>query len=184
MTEFFTSDHHFFHHNIIKYCERPFSSIKDMHEVMIERWNVVVKPLDIVYYLGDFGLCHKHKLREIMEMLNGEKILIKGNHDGHSKRSYIEKVGFKDVMPSLVVKDLHLCHYPRKGDTQQEDRYNLRRLNLTEDQWLICGHVHQAWRIKGRDFNVGVDVNNFFPIRLDNLLLEIEQKEVEYERKN
>lgn len=184
MAEFFTSDHHFFHHKVIEYCSRPFIGVKDMHAVMIERWNAVVKPLDIVYYLGDFGLSHKHKLREIMESLNGDKILIKGNHDGHSRRAYIEKVGFKDVVPSLFVHDLYLCHYPRVGDTQKEERYNLRRLQLDEKQWLICGHVHDAWRINGRDFNVGVDVNDFYPVRLDNLLLEIEQIEAEYAREN
>lgn len=184
MAEFFTSDHHFFHENVIKYCNRPFSSVKDMHAVMIDRWNAVVNPGDLVYYLGDFGLCHKHKLREVMEQLNGKKILIKGNHDGHSRKSYIEKIGFGDVLPSLMLHGLALCHYPRKGDTQEEDRYNLRRMKLPEDQWLICGHVHQSWRIRGRDFNVGVDVNSYYPLKLDNLLLEIDQIEVQRARTN
>ncbi len=184
MAEFFTSDHHFFHHNIIKYCNRPFSGIKHMHEVLIDRWNALVKPGDTVYYLGDFGLCHKHKLREILEQLNGDKILIKGNHDSHSRSAYIEKVGFKDVVPSLFVHDLYLCHYPRKGDSKEEDRYNLRRLQLDEKQWLICGHVHDSWRINGRDFNVGVDVNGFSPVSLKQIQVEILQLEECYEREN
>ncbi len=155
-----------------------------MHACMIERWNAVVKPLDIVYYLGDFGLSHKHKLREILESLNGEKILVKGNHDAHSKRAYIEKVGFTYVVPSLFIHDLYLCHYHRVGDTQAEERYNLRRLQLDEKQWLICGHVHDAWRINGRDFNVGVDVNDFYPVSLKQIQQEILQLEEEYARKN
>lgn len=184
MTEFFTSDHHFYHANIMKYCNRPFTNVKDMNGVMIDRWNAVVRQGDLVYYLGDFGLSHKHKLREIMEQLNGEKLLIKGNHDGHSRASYIEKVGFIDVLPSCYLDDLALCHYPRSGDTEEEEKYNLKRMQIPDDKWLICGHVHDAWRIKGRDFNVGVDVNNYYPVRIDNLLLEIAKKEVEYARKS
>ena len=53
---FFTSDHHFYHTNIIKYCQRPFQSVEEMNEVMVERWNAVVGKNDTVYYLGDLEL--------------------------------------------------------------------------------------------------------------------------------
>ena len=56
MTIFFTSDHHFGHYNVIKYCNRPFTSAQQMDEIMILRWNETVLPDDEVYYLGDFAM--------------------------------------------------------------------------------------------------------------------------------
>ena len=56
---FFTSDHHFYHSNIIKYCQRPFHSVEEMNEEMIRRWNSVVGVDDTVYYLGDFSLAKR-----------------------------------------------------------------------------------------------------------------------------
>jgi calcineurin-like phosphoesterase family protein len=59
MTIFFTSDTHFNHKNIIKLCNRPFTSIEEMNEKIIENWNNIVKPEDIVWHLGDFALIWK-----------------------------------------------------------------------------------------------------------------------------
>ena len=53
---YFTSDHHFWHTNIIQYCNRPFVSIEEMNEVLIQNWNDLVLPEDEVYYLGDFSM--------------------------------------------------------------------------------------------------------------------------------
>ena len=77
---YFTSDHHFYHSNIIKYCNRPFATVEDMNEEMIKRWNEIVQPQDIVYYLGDFSLA-KRPVELFLPRLNGEKLLIMGNHD-------------------------------------------------------------------------------------------------------
>ena len=77
---FFTSDHHFYHTNIIKYCNRPFQSVEEMNEEMVKRWNSVVNPGDTVYYLGDFSLA-KRPVEVFVPRLNGEKHFIMGNHD-------------------------------------------------------------------------------------------------------
>lgn len=53
---YFTSDHHFWHENIISYCKRPFASVEEMNEKMVQYWNDVVKDKDEVYYLGDFSM--------------------------------------------------------------------------------------------------------------------------------
>ena len=78
---FFTSDTHFGHTNIMKYCKRPFETVEEMDQTIIDNWNSVVRPEDIVFHLGDFGFCGSLRLREIVDQLNGKIYLITGNHD-------------------------------------------------------------------------------------------------------
>jgi calcineurin-like phosphoesterase family protein len=75
------SDTHFNHANIIKYCDRPFKDPAQMNEVMIENWNAVIKPTDIVYHLGDVYMGDKQRAGEILRQLHGRKRLVLGNHD-------------------------------------------------------------------------------------------------------
>jgi calcineurin-like phosphoesterase family protein len=85
---FFTSDTHFNHANVIKYCVRPFASIEEMNRVMIERWNAVVGPEDTVYHLGDFAMGKPSEWPAFLRQLNGaKKILIRGNHDRSSRQT-------------------------------------------------------------------------------------------------
>ena len=82
---FFTSDTHFNHANVIKYCARPFASLEAMNREMITRWNAVVGPEDTVYHLGDFAMGKSSEWPGFLRQLNGaRKILIRGNHDGNS----------------------------------------------------------------------------------------------------
>lgn len=90
------ADTHFNHKNIIKYCNRPFSSIEEMNETLINNWNSVVKNNDRVFMLGDFCLSGKDKIIKIGNQLNGRKTLIIGNHDSASLRVYYE-AGFEMV---------------------------------------------------------------------------------------
>ena len=78
---FITSDNHFNHKNIIKYCDRPFDSVEEMNEAMIERWNETVSKDDVVLHLGDFCKGNVWMIKQIRERLNGTIILIIGNHD-------------------------------------------------------------------------------------------------------
>lgn len=85
--DYFTSDTHFNHANIIKYCNRPFSSVDEMNMALVGRWNEVVKPTDRVFHLGDFAM-GKHADAVIwFASLNGEKHLISGNHDSKTVRT-------------------------------------------------------------------------------------------------
>src|SRR3989338_4547577 len=81
MNIFITADHHFNHKNIIEYCKRPFKTVEEMNNTMIEKRNKKVGKDDLVIHLGDFALGNKEKVGEIRKMLNGKIILIKGNHD-------------------------------------------------------------------------------------------------------
>ena len=77
----FTSDTHFGHQNILKYTDRPFSSVEEMDEALIENWNNRVGDDDEIYHLGDVALCSPNKLRKVLARLKGKIYLIRGNHD-------------------------------------------------------------------------------------------------------
>ena len=86
--DWFTSDLHFAHSNIIKYCNRPFKDTKEQDRVIIYNWNSVVKPEDKVYLLGDIGFGSIQYIEHCISQLNGEIHLGIGNHDHHYIKDY------------------------------------------------------------------------------------------------
>lgn len=78
---FFTSDTHFYHSNIIWFCNRPFANVEQMNEAMIRNWNSVVGQDDVVFHLGDFCLGGSAEWIMILDRLNGHIHLVLGNHD-------------------------------------------------------------------------------------------------------
>ena len=92
---FYIADLHFSHFNCLRFDNRPFSTIEEMDEALINNWNSVVSDEDTVYILGDMFWCKVDKSIEILKQLNGKKRLIKGNHDRcHDNRfkKYFEKI--------------------------------------------------------------------------------------------
>lgn len=186
----FSSDHHFGHANIIKYCNRPFGSVAHMDEALIHLWNEVVGPDDKVYYLGDFSLARIEYIEPIVQRLNGKKILVHGNHDRTFPTSkkptpisrYID-IGFEEVcLEKLITLPLHgvaqqvkLSHLPYAplDPTEEVDRRYLHMRPKDEGHLLLHGHIHQHWKKSqcGRMINVGVDVWDYKPISIS----EIEQ---------
>ena len=104
----FTSDSHWNHANILRYCGRPFASIDQMNECFIENWNKVVGPDDHVYHLGDMFFKDFQKSAQILHKLNGFIHLIRGNHyrtDEHMAKCHPYKIAwFKDYF-ELKVND-------------------------------------------------------------------------------
>jgi calcineurin-like phosphoesterase family protein len=96
------ADTHFGHSAVIKYSDRPFSSAKHMEEVLIQNWNKKVKNGHDVIVLGDFALTAKVECERICKQLNGNKLLIKGNHDSHSNE-YYKYCGFAEVSKYPIV---------------------------------------------------------------------------------
>lgn len=127
-----TSDSHFCHANIIKYCNRPFKDVEQMNSELIRRWNSVVAPNDIVYHLGDLYLGPADRAHALFSALNGYIILIRGNHDRHSKDWYLER-GIAEMHPSLFLdsygKRILLTHEPNKGVGEDYDLH-------------FFGHIH------------------------------------------
>ncbi len=151
------ADSHFFHKNIIKYCNRPFCSTLEMNEVLIKNWNSVVKNSDRVFMLGDFCLAGKDQIIEVGRQLNGRKTLILGNHDHASLKTYYE-AGFEMVSkyPILIEDKFLLSHHPRQ---------------VGADLYLIYGHIHDNPLEQKIDnsFCVSVERINYTPISLDEI---------------
>jgi len=159
----FTTDPHYGHWNIVKYCNRPFSSIEEMNKTLIDKWNSVIKPEDLVYVVGDITMSYsKKKMKEIFDQLNGEKILIKGNHD---KKATIPIDSFVEIHDRLHITgenyDFILVHDPAEAAANHET-----------DQKYICGHLHSypEDRMYRNWFDAGVDGNNFTPISLEEII--------------
>lgn len=176
MRTFFTSDPHFWHRNVIEFCQRPFSSVEAMNEGLIVRWNATVDEGDEVWVLGDVAFCGSIELRKIIPRLNGYKRLVMGNHDWKYKPTRWIEFGFADVMTVGSVKAkvpggvVMLSHFPYHGggDHMQEERYAEHRLH-DKGHWLLHGHVHTGWKKKKNMINVGVDVWDYRPVALETI---------------
>lgn len=158
MTIFFTSDTHFGHNNIIDYCKRPFASVQDMNERMVDGWNKTVKATDTVYHLGDVAF---HNF-ECIERLNGKIKLVPGNHD-HERAKKVMHL-FDEVLPEVhylkVDKERRfvLCHYPFES-WRREYKYHLH------------GHTHGTAGVKHNRLDVGVDALKWFaPMPIDDIM--------------
>lgn len=157
----FTSDHHFYHHNIINYCHRPFHNLSDMNSKMIEYWNQNIHVNDTVYHLGDFAFWGK-KLdhQELFHSLKGKKHLIQGNHD----HDHVRKLPWLSISYYLELKIqeyfLILSHFP----FEQWNKQYYGSIHLH-------GHCHGTLKRKvSHRIDVGVDTHQFKPYHLDEIL--------------
>lgn len=170
----FTSDTHFNHSQIIKYCDRPYENQNDMNEDMIARWNAIVKPEDTVFHLGDFAFTSNiDTIREIVSRLNGEIFLILGNHDiqnGFYRDSVREIFGerMRSLLDIQVWDDeqddwqaITLCHF-RMGTWHRSNK----------GAWNLFGHSHgttEEKHCKPMQIDVGVDCHDMNPVSYDKV---------------
>lgn len=112
--KFYISDLHIDHANVLWFDNRPFKDVEEMNSELIRRWNDVVSDGDLVYILGDMFWCVPKKAMPIMEQLNGQKILVKGNHDRWHDSKF-DKM-FVKIDEYIETEDngkkIVLCHYP------------------------------------------------------------------------
>jgi calcineurin-like phosphoesterase family protein len=187
MSLFFYSDPHFGHKNVIKYCNRPFSSVEEMDQELIKRYNTIVGPYDHVVWVGDCFFHKKKKAcKEILDQLNGTKSLIRGNHDLHPQQMI--KMGFSSVQEVSWIKlgnhTVQLCHYPFKPWDFKNlnlswfnqwfiQRYELRFRNLrpkNNGQFLIHGHTHDKRKFRKNQIHVGVDAWAYAPVSAEEII--------------
>jgi calcineurin-like phosphoesterase family protein len=157
---FVISDTHFLHDNIIKYCNRPFNSVEGQDKVLVRRWNnIVLSKDDIVIHLGDFALHKDSKaVEEIINSLNGRKILILGNHDRKSTHWYLTH-GFSFVCDSFVLDGILFTHRPVE--------------KIEKWKFNIFGHIHDKVLQKYTDSRyicVSVERISYTPVLLDSLI--------------
>ena len=160
------ADPHFNHKNIIKYCDRPFSSVDEMNKVLIKNWNNVVKKENRIFVLGDFCLSGKDKLIEIGRQLNGRKTLILGNHDSASIKTYYE-AGFEMVSKyPIFLKGFLLSHGPIPDCRFINIHGHIHNKSIEEIDYLYLDKMPE---LKELYYNVGVDTNNFRPVSFKDI---------------
>lgn len=173
-----------------------------MNEVMVQKWNEVVKPEDTMYYLGDFSMAFR-SVELFTNRLNGTKILVHGNHDFTHKRhpksrtlenhqkwvqKYIDN-GWESIQDELIIEyggvkfKLHHLPYPFVGETEHEDKYDKYR-PVDDGTILLHGHIHEKGLVQRSSngtlmINVGVDVWDFKPVSIDQILEIVKQNEHE-----
>lgn len=184
--KWFTSDPHWGHFNVIKYCNRPFLSVQEMHQRLIQEWNSRVSTQDDVYVLGDW--CMNPKWYFTFKLLNFKHlVLVLGNHDSKSKliKKLSEGGELHHLSNSIELVDNYILNL------QSNDFYMTHRpINCSDTIPTLCGHVHEKWKFmpagssiteysrskeaasqrgttkitKVPILNVGVDVHDYRPI--------------------
>lgn len=156
---FLISDLHLDHTNIIRYCNRPFSSTEEMNNTIIKNWNRVVKKDDVVYFIGDLGFGRNSRPIDYwLKKLNGNIIFIRGNHESSTKFKLwnYKKLKYKHI-------NFYLVHDSKDAPKDWNG-------------WIIAGHHHnnnlrEFPFINGekRTINVGVELINYTPLDIDDL---------------
>lgn len=167
---FFTSDEHYWDPNIIRNARRPFGTVPEMNEELVQRNNSVVKKGDIVYHLGDgFIRCTVEEALKIYRRLNGQHFWIEGNHKDVDKK-LASHFGWYKTMYCLNMKDhprIVLCHYAMRTWSASH-----------KGSWQLYGHSHGKLPEDPRllSFDVGVDVWNFTPVSLGQVVEKMTKK--------
>ena len=185
MKRFYISDWHYGHENILRLDNRPFKTVEEMNSALVDNWNSVVSPGDIVYVLGDMFWCKSSEAIPVLEKLNGQKFLIRGNHDRSNDGSFMRKFAKVTEYLEVLDNDRHvvLCHYPIPCFK-----------NHFYGWYHLYGHVHTTfeWKMMEQDkalmrkiyscpcemYNVGamLPYMNYTPRTLDEIL-EANQEE-------
>ena len=183
----FTSDLHFWHKNICKYCGRPYETVEEMNADIVNNWKQLVKDDDTVFVLGDLGFCGIEKLRAEIEQLPGQIYVIQGNHDSNKNLAKLKEEGLiKDYCKIQYItiigdeecpeQDLTLCHFP------MIDWYNKEK-----GSWMVHGHQHQLPETPScsvKHWDVGLDKNYGRPITFEQLKINITKQYVEHSQQS
>lgn len=160
----FISDTHFGHTNVIRYSNRPYRDAEEMDASIIANWNSKVQPGDNIYHLGDVFFCSEERAHRILDQLNGVIHLIYGNHDKLIKRSESLRKRFAKISDyrelTIDGQSLVLCHYPMI--TWNKSHHG---------SWMLHGHSHGSCKypFEAKIHDAGVDQNGYFPISFDDV---------------
>lgn len=181
---FLTSDLHIGHGNILNFCNRPYESLKEMHEDIIVKWNSAVGPDDIVIELGDmFWWNSRHEVKKFISKLNGTIYIVAGNHDMDIKTLFelcpSEKVTILDDINQFFVSNTGIS----KVVEFWVSHFPLATWSHFEHAPSFFGHIHsgplsgsqvdipgQDLILKKNQIDVGADNWNYTPVELTVLL--------------
>ncbi len=198
---YFTSDLHFGHRNVIRFCGRPFQNEKEMGEAMIRNWNSVVQEDDIIINLGDtFWFNDRHGVKKVMSKLQGIKYFILGNHCEKKQYELCDDPNlticsditvfyirgeqsdprFQYLAQDGTIKtrtyELVCCHYPCTCYSHSGN----------PNTYMFFGHIHsqrdqpmtefgEAIRLPHNHYmDVGADRHNYTPVEFFDLLVEVD----------
>ena len=154
---------------------RPFKDAEEMDEVMVQRWNERVRPHDKVYHLGDVVIARKSL--DTLRRLNGDKVLIKGNHDIFKIHDYLEH--FRDVRGYHVLNGLILSHVPVHPESLARfgcsihGHLHANRVMKAQGVDAATGEVIYGNEIDPRYFNVSVEHTDYAPILFEDACKKI-----------
>lgn len=163
MTIWFTSDQHFGHAGIIKYCRRPFADVDEMNEALVQRFNSVVSDRDDVYHLGDFAFSDPALW---LARLKGRRHhLILGNHD-YKRLNGIRLATFSSVQDVAYLRHdgyrIFMSHYAHRTWR-----------NSIHGSLHVYGHSHGNIEDFNRSMDVGVDRWNFMPVAMEHVIARL-----------
>ena len=166
---YYVGDLHFGHQSAIKFDNRPFSSVEEMDQILIELWNKKIGNKDLVYVVGDFAYRNTKSFDWYLKQLKGKKYLIIGNHDNKLLKDSTAISYFEGVDKMCHVKDdgknICICHYP------------LAEWNgMYHGTYHVYGHIHnstnatfQFMRTLDRALNCGVAINGYAPVTFQEM---------------
>jgi len=181
--KFYIADTHFGHSSIIGLDNRPFETVEEMDEAMVINWNKAVKGGDVVYILGDF--LWKPRSTELIKKLNGQKILIKGNHDRVKSKEYkecfVKIVDYEETTDSG--RKLILSHYPiiaYNGSFRGRNIHLYGHVHTTNEAKMIEKFIdeNRSGNSPFRMYNVGAMKSHmdYTPRTLDEILESCEAR--------
>lgn len=153
MSIFFTSDTHFFHQNILKYCPstRKYANVQEMNEAIVADWNSKVASGDTVFHLGDMSFGRPAETEEILNRLNGRIVLIRGNHDPKNGKVF-------DILDSRCEEIHEYFELKIQGFQLNMFHYPIRAWNkYHHGAFHLHGHSHGSCKPVGRMLDVGWD---------------------------
>ena len=177
---FLTSDTHFCHDKPFLYEPRGFSSVEEMNEAIVERWNEVVRPDDIVFLLGDVFLNDNEKGLQYLKSLNGQICIVYGNHDTQRRQELFHFISGAPIITlgyahCFKYHDLsiYLSHYPTITSNYDEKYFSQHMINFH-------GHTHQQTNWLQLDnpfmYHVGMDSHNCTPIHIKDAITDVRNK--------
>ena len=173
---YYYSDPHFHDERVMRLCSRPFKNVEEQDKELVKRWNSKVNDEDTVYLLGDLSSDDFDGIIDLLKSLNGHKHLIIGNHDLSRLEEFKASGVFETIENVQFIKDKErdviLSHYPLMNWT-----------SIIRNSYLIYGHIHNKTALNGEEYiqikeyyknrnayNAGVDVVNYEPVTLDEMI--------------